>query len=395
MFDAPPEEKQRLEWDISLPIEERPWQIGLVHGPSGSGKSTVARALFGAESRVEWRPKTGLIDNFPTGMSVEQIAAMCSAVGLNTIPCWLRPHEVLSNGEKFRADMARLLAEAPDGSVVLVDEFTSVVDRQVAQVASHALQKAVRKRPGLRFVAVSCHHDIIDWLQPDWTLDMGSGGKFDWGCLRRRPELACTIARVDRAAWSRFARYHYLTAQLANAAQCFGLWVGDHLAAFAGLMFRPHPKADNILGVSRLVTLPDYQGLGLAFVLVDAIGGMLTRLGWRLRTYPAHPALVRSFDRSPKWSLKQRPGQTNLSGRARRILNGRPDESGGSSGLGGRPCAVFEYVGPTWGDVREAMRITRYVDRHRGEPIPPQEGRRGIDAGAEKSAGGTRETVDG
>lgn len=44
MFDAPPEEKQRLEWDITLPLDERPWQIGLVHGPSGSGKSTVARA---------------------------------------------------------------------------------------------------------------------------------------------------------------------------------------------------------------------------------------------------------------------------------------------------------------------------------------------------------------
>lgn len=125
MFDAPPEEKQRLEWDITLPLDERPWQIGLVHGPSGSGKSTVARALFGAESRVEWRAKTGLIDNFPAGMSVEQIATLCSAVGLNTIPCWLRPHEVLSNGEKFRADMARLLAEVLDGSIVLVDEFPS------------------------------------------------------------------------------------------------------------------------------------------------------------------------------------------------------------------------------------------------------------------------------
>jgi energy-coupling factor transporter ATP-binding protein EcfA2 len=224
MFDAPPEDKQRLECDIALPIEERPWQIGLIYGPSGSGKSTVARSLFGGETKVDWRPRTGLIDNFPAGMGVEQIAAICGAVGLNTIPCWLRPHEVLSNGEKFRADMARLLAEAPDGSTVLVDEFTSVVDRQVAQVASHALQKAVRKRPGLRFVAVSCHHDIIDWLQPDWTLDMGSGGKFDWGSLRRRPELQCTIARVDRSAWSRFARYHYLTAELANAAQCFGRW---------------------------------------------------------------------------------------------------------------------------------------------------------------------------
>lgn len=195
LFDAPPEEKQRLEWDIALPLEDRPWQVGLIHGPSGSGKSTVARALFGGETKVEWRAKTALIDNFPAAMSVEQIATLCSAVGLNTIPCWLRPHEVLSNGEKFRADMARLLAEAAPGSTVVVDEFTSVVDRQVAQVASHALQKAVRKA-GFRLVAVSCHSDIIEWLQPDWTLDMGASGKFDWGSLRRRPPIQCTIARV-------------------------------------------------------------------------------------------------------------------------------------------------------------------------------------------------------
>jgi GNAT superfamily N-acetyltransferase len=243
-------------------------------------------------------------------------------------------------------------------------------------------------------VAVSCHHDIIDWLQPDWTLDMGSGGKFDWGSLRRRPELACTIARVDRAAWSRFARYHYLTAELASAAQCFGLWVGDQLAVFAGLMFRPHPVADNILGISRVVTLPDYQGLGLAFVLIDRIGAMLRALGWRLRNYPAHPAFVRAHDRSPNWALKQRPGQAAVNGRTRRLLQGRRDESNGSSSLGGRPCAVFEYVGPTWPDPREAMRITRYVDRHRGSAFPPQGSRPGIGQGAEKSAPGTRDSVE-
>lgn len=354
MFDAPPEKKQRLEWNVALPIDERPWQIGLIYGPSGSGKSTVARKLFGDEAMVPWRPRTGLIDNFPSAMSVEEIASICGAVGLNTIPCWLRSHDVLSNGEKFRANMARLLAEATPDRIVMVDEFTSVVDRQVAQVASHALQKAIRKRPGLRFVAVSCHHDIIDWLQPDWTLDMGSGAKFDWGLLRRRPQLSCTIARVDRSAWTRFARYHYLTADLNTSAQCFGLWVGEDLAAFAGLLYMPHPKADNILSVSRLVTLPDYQGMGLAFSLVDTIGAMLGALGWRIRTYPAHPSLVRSFDRSSKWAMKKRPG--TFSSRS----------AGPAGSKGGRPCAVFEYVGPSWPDAGQAQAVTRYMSRHRG-----------------------------
>lgn len=212
MFDAPPEEKQRLEWDIALPLEDRPWQVGLIHGPSGSGKSTVARALFGGETKVEWRAKTALIDNFPAAMSVEQIATLCSAVGLNTIPCWLRPHEVLSNGERFRADMARLLAEAAPGSTVVVDEFTSVVDRQVAQVASHALQKAVRKA-GFRLVAVSCHSHIIEWLQPDCTLELGER-HIDLGLLRQRPPIQRSIARVPPLRGGRLNSSH-LSASLA------------------------------------------------------------------------------------------------------------------------------------------------------------------------------------
>ena len=40
-----------------------------------------------------------------------------------------------------------------------MDEFTSVVDRQVAQIGAHAIQKYVRKH-GRQFVAVSCHYDI-------------------------------------------------------------------------------------------------------------------------------------------------------------------------------------------------------------------------------------------
>ena len=53
---------------------------------------------------------------------------------------------------------------------VVFDEFTSVVDRQVAQTASLAISKAIR-RTKKRFIAVSCHSDIIEWLEPDWVFN--------------------------------------------------------------------------------------------------------------------------------------------------------------------------------------------------------------------------------
>ena len=89
------------------------------------------------------------------------------AVGFNTIPAWLRPYGVLSNGEKFRVDLARRLLEG--GDLIAVDEFTSVVDRQVAKIGSHAVQKWARGK-GRQFVAATCHYDLEDWLQPDWVL---------------------------------------------------------------------------------------------------------------------------------------------------------------------------------------------------------------------------------
>ena len=66
----------------------------------------------------------------------------------------------------MRVDIARALClEQP---LVVFDEFTSVVDREMAKVSAFAINNAVR-RSKKRFIAVSCHYDIVDWLDPDWV----------------------------------------------------------------------------------------------------------------------------------------------------------------------------------------------------------------------------------
>jgi hypothetical protein len=54
-------------------------------------------------------------------------------------------------------------------TIIVFDEFTSVVDREVAKVSSLAIQKAVR-RTKKKFIAVTCHYDVLDYLEPDWVL---------------------------------------------------------------------------------------------------------------------------------------------------------------------------------------------------------------------------------
>lgn len=170
IFDIAPDHDASLRWKGEIPLDEEPWNVGLIVGPSGAGKSTVAKQVFQEHYDVPivWNPKNAMIDDFSDEHSVSDITDICASVGFSTIPAWLRPHRVLSTGEQFRADLARRILELPDP--VVVDEFTSVVDRTVAQTASHAIQKYIR-RHNRKFVAVGCHYDVIDWLQPDWILE--------------------------------------------------------------------------------------------------------------------------------------------------------------------------------------------------------------------------------
>ncbi len=335
MFDAPVNEKCSLRWDLELPIAEgegEPWNVGLVVGPSGSGKSTVMKHVWGAQQAMTWAGAS-VVDDFDVKLSMDKVAEVCSAVGFNTIPAWMRPFHVLSNGEQFRVDLARRLLELTDP--IVVDEFTSVVDRQVAQIGAHAVQKFVR-RNGRKFVAVGCHYDVIDWLQPDWILDMATRS-FTRRVLQRRPALDVVVGRLPISAWDLFAPFHYMSATLHHAARCFGLWVNGRLAAFTAMMHTVHPskKAQTIMRCSRLVTLPDFQGLGLAMVLIEQISAAYAGVGKRSHTYPAHPSLVRTFDKSEHWTMTKEAG----------FATQQSDKSTIKGSIGSRPCAVFEFIG--------------------------------------------------
>lgn len=144
------------------------WNIGIIVGPSGTGKTTIARELFNQEliTSFEYTNKS-VIDDMPKEKSTEEIEKMFYSVGFGSVPSWLKPYNVLSNGEKMRVDLARALLEK---DFVVFDEFTSVVDRQVAQTACIAINKAI-KRTNKKFIAISCHYDILNYLEPDWIFD--------------------------------------------------------------------------------------------------------------------------------------------------------------------------------------------------------------------------------
>ena len=164
-FDVKPEHaNEHFVGDITLPEN---WNIGVIVGAFGTGKSTIANALFADQIITGFDYHcASVIDDMPDA-PIDDITKMFYSVGFGSVPSWLKPYSVLSNGEKMRVDLARALLER---DFVCFDEFTSVVDRNVAQTACIAINKAI-KRCNKKFVAISCHYDILQWLQPDWVFD--------------------------------------------------------------------------------------------------------------------------------------------------------------------------------------------------------------------------------
>jgi len=161
----------------SLPIDDEPWQIGVIVGRSGTGKTSIAKEVFGDAyiSKFEYTHKS-ILEDFPENLSVEDITKALCSVGFASPPDWLKSYEQLSQGEKMRVDIARALMLEQD--LIVFDEFTSVVDREIAQISAFAISKAIRKSKK-QFIAVTCHYDVIDWLEPDWvfTTDTMEFGK--------------------------------------------------------------------------------------------------------------------------------------------------------------------------------------------------------------------------
>lgn len=155
---------KRFTGTISL---DEPWQIGAIVGRSGTGKTSIAKELWptayirGFEYKHE-----SVLDDFPEELSTADITKALCSVGFASPPDWLKPYENLSQGEKMRVDIARALCLSQD--LIVFDEFTSVVDREIAKISALAISNAIRKSKK-QFIAVTCHYDVLDWLEPDWV----------------------------------------------------------------------------------------------------------------------------------------------------------------------------------------------------------------------------------
>lgn len=276
--------------------------IGLIVGPSGSGKSSILRNLGLKEDEFNWDPNKAIASHFG---SYEEASEKLSAVALNSIPDQLKPYQTLSTGQKFRAHMSRALK---DGAVV--DEYTSVIDRNVAKALSNSIRKYVDRKGLKNIVFVGCHYDVIEWLRPDWIFDTKTG-VLSTERIARRPEIKLEIRKANKGAWDIFKKHHYLTSDLPNnTPHCYLYYWNNELVGYGSLNAFPHPKLKSCYNIGRVVVLPDYQGLGIGYPIFEN----LARIGThnfnhttgdygRVKIVTAIPALQNKMMKDPNWDF--------------------------------------------------------------------------------------------
>jgi ABC-type dipeptide/oligopeptide/nickel transport system ATPase subunit len=282
LFDVQPAPTEEVAWDVDIELPDD-WSVGVIVGDSGSGKTTLARELFGADQVLDlsrapwtWPADESIVDGFAP-LGIKETTGLLSSVGFSSPPAWRRPFGVLSNGQQFRVNLARALAERERP---LIDEFGSFVHQQVRLVAAAAAAKTAR-RLKRQLVAITCHDDCVDYFEPDWVISVQPGQKVTARVTRgllRRPPIELKIVRTDRSTWARVAAHHYLSHDLHRAAMCFAGLVGGELAAFTAVLPFPHAKRPG-WREHRTVCLPDYQGVGRGNRMSEAVASLFAATG--------------------------------------------------------------------------------------------------------------------
>jgi len=85
MFDIDDPANQKESWFFDFELPDK-WNVGAIVGASGSGKTTIAKHMF-PNDYIEpfvWQAGLSVVDNFPKGLSIQEIIAALSSVGFSS-----------------------------------------------------------------------------------------------------------------------------------------------------------------------------------------------------------------------------------------------------------------------------------------------------------------------
>jgi len=269
-----------------------PQDIVYITGESGSGKSVLLRALekdLGDQAiniaDVEFKPAKPLIDT--VGKSLEEGLELLSRVGLNDAFLFVRRYNELSEGQKYRYRLAKLMESGKQFWVM--DEFCATLDRATAKIVAFNVQKLAR-RMGRAVLAATTHEDLFEDLKPSVYVRKGFGKNIEVKYFFNEVNEACSLTRDMRIVegsmedYEGLAPFHYRSSRVPLPMKIFALkrrseTVGVIVYSYAGILAFGRSKAfgrrltveeinRHLALISRVVLHPKYRSIGLGVRLV-------------------------------------------------------------------------------------------------------------------------------
>jgi ABC-type ATPase fused to a predicted acetyltransferase domain len=284
------DETQRFKV-LDAELKMGPQDIVYITGDSGSGKSVLLRAIrtdLGEEaidlSEVAVDPDKPLIET--VGATVEEGLELLSKVGLNDAFLFLRTYSQLSDGQKYRYKIAKLIES--DKQWWLMDEFAACLDRDTAKIIAYNLQKIARQQ-GKAVIAATTHSDLTEDLKPSVLVRKRFGEEIRIDYYPNNLATECSLTKEmkieegTRADWQKLASFHYRGHRTAPARKIFRMTRGDELCGVIVYSYPPPacfgrrkvlPKMtmqqlnQQLSIINRIVIHPKYRTIGLGEKLI-------------------------------------------------------------------------------------------------------------------------------
>lgn len=322
--------------------------IGLISGVSGCGKTKWLQSLAHyhlIDLTSGWDENKTVIENIDTNPE-DSITKLLSS-GFSSVPQWFLKYSELSEGQKFRAGIAKHLIK----NQIAIDEFTSKLDRLTARNTAHNVHQYAHTKGLNCIIVASLFRDIIPYLRPDWIYDMSTKTYIQTETINSPKRWSfqfggdvldidsgiLSLVKSDMKAWEKYKRYHYLSSSILNNGEYWELYTmcENIILAIGYIVVTPLPLKDfRAKREHRLVILPEVQGMGIGVALSEFMGEHYTRNGYRYYCKTSHPKLGVYRNKHPeKWRPSTYNGKVSkgnkLSDRLFRKRNGLPYQSSG------------------------------------------------------------------
>jgi ABC-type lipoprotein export system ATPase subunit/GNAT superfamily N-acetyltransferase len=301
----------------NVELKISPKGITLITGDSGSGKSVLLKAL-----EKDIRQDMGLTciniadvkpeENKPlietVGKTFEESLELLSKVGLNDAFLFLRTYEQLSDGQKYRYRIAKMIESKAD--FWIADEFAATLDRDTAKIVAYNLQKLARQQ-GKAVLAATTHRDLFEDLNPSVHVHKRFGKEITVNYYANMPAKECSLVKEMRIwegstkEWRELAGFHYRSHRISAPRKIFCLKRGEELCGVIVYCYPPPtcfgrriilPKMtmkelnEKLSIISRVVVHPKYRTIGLGAKLVKET---LTKAG---TPYVEMPAVMAKYN---------------------------------------------------------------------------------------------------